>query len=201
MFHYIHRMTVSDTVSGTCNSGSHPCNYQRWRYILKYILMNQNVCILIQISLKFLPMYPIHNKSALTQVKAWCRQATSLYLNQYWIWSMMPYGHQSPMTFEHEFLRYGGSIWRENLAIRFCFKELQNQLEQLESLRSEIPPTAPWLPILVIHIRSQVKTRQCQSYKFKKIQIFKFRKKLYMPHTFWSCLIRHVNMKWIEPKL
>ena len=30
-------------------------------------------------------------------------------------------------------------------------------------------PPAPWLPILVIHIRSQVKTRQIQSYKFKKI--------------------------------
>ena len=29
-------------------------------------------------------------------------------------------------------------------------------------------PAAPWLPIRVIHIRSQVKTRQSQSYKFKK---------------------------------
>ena len=42
------------------------------------------------------------------------------------------------------------------------------QLEQLERLHSEIPPATPWLPILVIHIRSQVKTRQSQSYKFKK---------------------------------
>ena len=33
-----------------------------------------------------------------------------------------------------------------------------NQLEQLKRLRSEIPPAAPWLPILVIHIRYQVKT-------------------------------------------
>ena len=30
-------------------------------------------------------------------------------------------------------------------------------------------PITPWLPILVIQIRSQVKTRQSQSYKFKKI--------------------------------
>ena len=29
-------------------------------------------------------------------------------------------------------------------------------------------PAAPWLPILVIHIRSWVKTRQSQSYKLKK---------------------------------
>ena len=31
-----------------------------------------------------------------------------------------------------------------------------------------MPPAASWLPILVIHIRSQVKTRQSQIYKFKK---------------------------------
>ena len=37
------------------------------------------------------------------------------------------------------------------------------QLEQLERLRSEIPPAAPWLPILVIPIKSWVKTRR-QSY-------------------------------------
>ena len=46
-----------------------------------------------------------------------------------------------------------------------CGRNLK--LEQLERLRSEIPPAAPWLPILVIHIRSQVKTRQ--SHKFLKI--------------------------------
>ena len=31
------------------------------------------------------------------------------------------------------------------------------------------PPPAPWLPILVIHIRSYVKRKQCKNYKFKKI--------------------------------
>ena len=34
---------------------------------------------------------------------------------------------------------------------------------------SEITPAAPWSPILVIHIRPQVETRQSQSYKLKKI--------------------------------
>ena len=37
------------------------------------------------------------------------------------------------------------------------------ELEQLVRLRSEIPPAAPWLIILVIHIRSKVKTRQSRS--------------------------------------
>ena len=40
---------------------------------------------------------------------------------------------------------------------------------QLEHLCSEISPPPPRLPILLIHIRSQVKPRQSQSYKFKKI--------------------------------
>ena len=44
-----------------------------------------------------------------------------------------------------------------------CQEQLE-QLEQLERLHSEIPSAAPWLSI-VIHIRSQVKTRQSQSYK------------------------------------
>ena len=52
------------------------------------------------------------------------------------------------------------------------------KLEQLERLCSEIPPAAPWLPILVIHIRPQVKTRQSK----KKIKILKFGKKIYMRH-------------------
>ena len=41
-------------------------------------------------------------------------------------------------------------------------------LEQLEHLRSEIPPAPPWLPKLLIHIRYHITTRQSQSYKFKK---------------------------------
>ena len=45
-------------------------------------------------------------------------------------------------------------------------------LEQQERMRSENNPGAPWLPILSIHISSlsfQVKTRQSQSYKFRRI--------------------------------
>ena len=35
--------------------------------------------------------YPINNMSALVQVMAWCCQATSHYMNQYWSRSVMPY--------------------------------------------------------------------------------------------------------------
>ena len=62
-------------------------------------------------------------------------------------------------------------------------------------------PAVAWLHILLSHIGSQIKRRQCQSYKFKKfakITIFEFWNKLYTRHTFWSCLIRCANMKWIR---
>ena len=52
--------------------------------------------------------------------------------------------------------------------INMSERKSTKKLEQLERLRSEIPPTTPWLLILVIHIRSQVKTRQSQSCKFLK---------------------------------
>ena len=57
------------------------------------------------------------------------------------------------------------SLWNEFL-VQVDLEELK--LKQLKRLHSEIPPTAPWLHIPVIHIRSQVKTRQSQSYKFSK---------------------------------
>ena len=76
------------------------------------------------------------------------------------------------------------------------------ELEQLERLCSEISPTATWLPILVIHISSkQDKVKVINFEKLPKIQILKYCKKLYMWHIFWSCLIRCINMKWIQPEL
>ena len=41
--------------------------------IFKYIFLNENDRILIQISLKFVPKSPIDNKPALIQVMAWQR--------------------------------------------------------------------------------------------------------------------------------
>ena len=40
---------------------------------LKCIFLNENDRILIRISLKFVPKSPMNHKSALVQVKAWCR--------------------------------------------------------------------------------------------------------------------------------
>ena len=50
----------------------------------KRIFVNENVRILIEISLKFVPKGPINNIPSLVQIMAWRRQATSHYLNQWW---------------------------------------------------------------------------------------------------------------------
>ena len=48
----------------------------------KCIIVNEKFCILIEISLKFVPKCPIDNKTVMVQVRA--EQATSCYLNQCW---------------------------------------------------------------------------------------------------------------------
>ena len=70
------------------------------------------------------------------------------------------------------------------------------KLEQLERLRSEVPPRRPMITHTSdSHIRSQVKTRRSQSCKFNKIaknSDFKIlQRKFSTRHTFWSCLIRY----------
>ena len=66
----------------------------------------------------------------------------------------------------------------------------------LNAQRSEILPTAPWLPILAIHIRSHVTKRKSKLQIKKNCQKFKFCNNPYTWHSFWSCLIRCANMKW-----
>ena len=53
--------------------------------IFKCIFLNENVCISLKISLKFVPEVRISNIPALVQIMAWGRPATSHYLNQWWL--------------------------------------------------------------------------------------------------------------------
>ena len=51
---------------------------------IRGILLNENCCLLIENSLKFVPGDPTENESALVWVMAWCHQASSHFLNHYW---------------------------------------------------------------------------------------------------------------------
>ena len=53
--------------------------------IVTCIILNENVCISLTISLKFVPKVRINNIPALVQKMAWRPQATSHYLNQWWL--------------------------------------------------------------------------------------------------------------------
>ena len=71
------------------------------------------------------------------------------------------------------------------------------ELEQTRTTAFWDTPHRPWLPILVVHIRPKSKQDKVKVTNFKKlpkIQILKFCKKLYTWHTFWSCLIRCINV-------
>ena len=57
----------------TCMDSPPPGQYGRHfsHYIFRSIFMNEKLCILIPISLRFVPKCPVDNKSALVQVMAW----------------------------------------------------------------------------------------------------------------------------------
>ena len=61
------------------------------------------------------------------------------------------------------------------------------------------PPPPPWLHILSIHIGyKQDKVKVTGLRNLPKVQMFEFRKKRYRQHTFFSWLIKYVNIKWIS---
>ena len=59
-------------------------------------------------------------------------------------------------------------VWMSCYLVLLSTENKTRWQEQLERLRSEDTPAVPWLPILLIHIGPQIKTRQSQSYKFKE---------------------------------
>ena len=67
----------------------------RW-VIFKQILVIDGWGISYEIALRWMPLDLTDDKSTLVQVMAWCRQATSHYLNQCWPRSLWPYGVTRP---------------------------------------------------------------------------------------------------------
>ena len=77
-----------------CVNSLAPCRIWfdfRW-VIFKQILVTDVWVISCEITLRWVSQGLTDNKSTLVQVLAWCRQATSDYLNQCWPRSMSPYG-------------------------------------------------------------------------------------------------------------
>ena len=60
--------------------------------VFKLILVTDGYDISSEIAFRLTSLDPSDDKSTLNQVMAWCRQATSHYLNQCWPRSLPPYG-------------------------------------------------------------------------------------------------------------
>ena len=58
--------------------------------ICKFIIQNNSLGTHCEIALRWTPQNLTNEKSTLVQVMAWCRQATSHYLNQCWPRSLSP---------------------------------------------------------------------------------------------------------------
>ena len=67
----------------------------RW-VIFMLILVIDDWCISCEIAVRWMSLDLTDDKSTLVQVMAWCRQATSHYLNQCWPRSVSPYGVIKP---------------------------------------------------------------------------------------------------------
>ena len=75
--------------------------------IFKLTLVNGGWGISYEISLRWMPLCLIVDKSTLVQVMAWCRQATSHYLSQCWPRSMLPNGVTRPQWVKYTGLKLG----------------------------------------------------------------------------------------------
>ena len=126
-------------------------------------------------------------------------------------WNLETKSYNFPSFGKYPKLWYTGNWDRKSTLYQSAMAN-KTKLKQLECLLSENSPPPPppppphthththtHSPILLIHIGSQGKTRQSQNHNIikkncQKFDFYNFAKK-YLPHTFWSCLIKCVNIK------
>ena len=84
----------------------------KFKHNLKIEILN----IQVNITLEWMPEDFIGDKSTLVQVMAWCRQAASHCLNQWWPSLMSPYGVTRPQWVKHKIL------WNHSI---FCWRHYQ----------------------------------------------------------------------------
>ena len=74
------------------------CGYYLKLIIFKLASRINVLSVSCEIVLRWMPEDLTNDKSTLVQVMAWCRQATSHYLNQCWPGSISPYGVTRPQN-------------------------------------------------------------------------------------------------------
>ena len=84
--------------------------------IFKLIPWTDISCAACKIVVRWIPQKSIDDKSKFVQVMAWCRQATSHYLNQCWPRSLPPYGITRPQWVNER----GSSTLKYKNSRNFC---------------------------------------------------------------------------------
>ena len=150
-----------------------PYGVTKPQWVKHNVLFSSGWGILCEIVLRWMSMDLTDNKSTLVEVMTWGGQAQTI------DWAHVDPDLCSHITITNSYLKkhdldkhFFPQAFPQNNQIKLLLwrpETFRKKIEQLERLHSEIPPAASWLPILVIHIRSQVKTRQSESYKLKKI--------------------------------
>ena len=93
--------------------------------IFKLILVNGGWGICYEIALRWMPLDLTDDKSTSVQVMAWCRQATSHYLNQCWPRSPTPYGVTRPQWSQQKITKFFKYIFK----YIFCNKIYQFRIQ------------------------------------------------------------------------
>ena len=119
-----------------------------------------------------------------------------------WSWNSYKLAWVAIITLFTTLLSWVDCIY-ERCTWKWCYPDVtgKTRTNRTPAFWGYPPPPHDYPPILFIDIGSQVKTWQSQSYKFKEFaktsNFLILKKKIYTWHTFWSCLIRSINMKWI----
>ena len=85
------------------------------KYFFKLILVTDGCNISSEIALRWISLELSDDKSTLVQVMAWCRQATSYYLNHCWPRSPMPYVVTRPQWVNTLRLRQNGFHFADDI--------------------------------------------------------------------------------------
>ena len=111
--------------------------------------------------------------------------------------------YKKKVNFQTEISQFNNFI--SNLKIPQISNEYKPKCDETRTTRTPAFWDTPRHPMITHtsdshQIPSQNNTKS-KSQILKNCQNFKFCKKLCTRHTFWSCFIRCINMKWIQPEL
>ena len=106
----------------------------RFQFNFRQVLVNGGWGISYEIALRWMPLDLTDDKSTLVQVMAWCRQATSHYLNQCWPRSMSPNGVTRPQWVDSSWpsespeRRYRSGSTFDQVMMAFCLRAPESML-------------------------------------------------------------------------